>query len=148
MWSIIKTLSAVLLMLCMFLPLSQCSKQSTENLAEPEQLTTSVSYHQALSYDLLIKFDWRHVVPAFVFMLPFLLCLFNAFRIELKAQLGIFDRGWTVFILELLSSSLILSLIVGHLYFATPMIGLFITLICLAVYVIADIICFKRRLSC
>lgn len=80
----IKTLLALLLLLCLFLPLAQCT--STENqLVQEKQVT-----YQVFQIDNL-QFNGLTLIPLFIFALPLLLLLSRWFVLRWRVRYFIVD---------------------------------------------------------
>lgn len=143
MLKFIKAVSAITLLLCLFLPLSQCTqKANSSDEVSTDKTTVFIALKDASKFNIRPK----SAVPAFVMILPFVLLLLQALRHDIDNRLGetSVNFSWSWYLLEF-SSVICMLFLLGLHAMAQPMYGLYIALVSTVLYFLcATIPVFKR----
>lgn len=125
MIKILKSLSAIILLLCLFLPLSQCSQE-----ARPGQtgVDTKVIIYTPLQESLQYKLSWKTLAPALLFILPFGLVLIQLLRDDITSNMSgaAAPFTWFLYFLEVCSLTGLTLMLLFHAFLAMPLVGFYI----------------------
>ncbi len=136
MLKILKTFSAITLLLCLFLPLSQCTQEANPGQSDSELKTIVYTpIQQGLNDDLTFK----AIVPSLLFVLPFVLLLIQMLRSDLSIKLNkaVAGYSWFLFLIEFFSVLALAVLLLFHSYMATPLYGWYISCVAACIYLIS-----------
>ena len=132
----LKSLSSVLLLLCLFLPLSQCAQEARPGIATDKAKVTVFIPLQSIEKSPL---NFQAISAPLLFVLPFVLVLIQHLRrdtqLKLSGQLA--DFSWFLFLFELVCACALAMFLSFYVYLGKPLIGLYLSASALAIYFIA-----------
>ena len=147
-WSRIKHVASIILLVCMFLPLSQCQIQPPPN--KPEQ-AVKIEVNQALHTSMKVGVTWQNSAVALLFLAPFLISFIVLLRRDIDHRLGEpLQIFWFLSLMEFLSIIAIGIILFIHSYLGTPLYGLYLSTVLVVVYTVAwagEMIGLKRATS-
>ncbi len=134
-WSRIKHIASVVLLVCMFLPLSQCEIQPPPN--KPDQVV-KVEINQALQTTMMEGLSWQNSAVAILFIAPFFFSFLVLLRRDINQRLGEpLQTSWFLGTLEFLSAIALGVLLSFHAYLGAPLYGLYLSAAMVLMYLVA-----------
>lgn len=132
---IIKTISAITLLICLFLPLSQCTQEAKPGQVDASVTTTVYTPIEASRYGQL---SLKTIAPSLLFILPFALLLLQFIRDGMMMAVNKTSASfsWFTWLLEVISALALVFMLVGHAFVSTPLYGLYISAIAIGIYLL------------
>jgi len=143
----LKALSAVILLLCLFAPLSQCQYQESPSLSKMDinELELRVAHVYPLNPELDRSFEWRKILPALLFSLPFLTLLLQLLRLDLNRKIALKNqqelvngRSWFVLVFDSLVALALLALLLTLFNWVTVLPAFYVAFLSACLYLLSS----------